>query len=73
MFLKHLVQLHKDFPKLKIVLEHASSAAAVECVMTVSYLRSNLLEILLAAPSLSIIFNWSLMIGLDAATTFASQ
>lgn len=31
-FLKHLVQLHKDFPKLKIVLEHATSQAAVETV-----------------------------------------
>jgi dihydroorotase len=32
MFLKHLVQLHKDFPKLKIVLEHATTKAAVETV-----------------------------------------
>ncbi|KAJ3331789.1 Dihydroorotase, partial [Kappamyces sp. JEL0680] len=31
-FLKHLVQLHRDFPKLKIVLEHATSAAAVDVV-----------------------------------------
>jgi dihydroorotase len=30
--LKHLVQLHKDFPNLKIVLEHVTSAAAVETV-----------------------------------------
>jgi dihydroorotase len=31
-FLKHLVQLHKDFPKLRIVLEHATTKAAVETV-----------------------------------------
>ncbi|KAI8910328.1 hypothetical protein EDD86DRAFT_190006 [Gorgonomyces haynaldii] len=31
-FLKHLQQLHKDFPKLKIVLEHATTKAAVEMV-----------------------------------------
>jgi dihydroorotase len=31
-FLKHLIQLHKDFPSLKIVLEHATSKDAVECV-----------------------------------------
>ncbi|KAI9033320.1 hypothetical protein DFJ74DRAFT_652026 [Hyaloraphidium curvatum] len=31
-FLGHLVQLHKDFPKLKIVLEHATSKAAVDTV-----------------------------------------
>jgi dihydroorotase len=32
MFLRHLVQLHKDFPKLKIVLEHATTKAAVDTV-----------------------------------------
>lgn len=32
LFLKHLVQLHKDFPKLRIVLEHATTKAAVETV-----------------------------------------
>ena len=32
LFLKHLVQLHKDFPRLKIVLEHATSKDAVEMV-----------------------------------------
>ena len=26
-FLKHLQQLHKDFPKLRIVLEHATTKA----------------------------------------------
>jgi dihydroorotase len=31
-FLRHLVQLHADFPKLRIVLEHATTAAAVETV-----------------------------------------
>ena len=31
-FLKHLKQLHTDFPKLKIVLEHASTKAAVDMV-----------------------------------------
>eukprot|EP00128_Syssomonas_multiformis_P007862 Colp12_sorted_trinity150504_noHs@33988 len=31
-FLEHLEQLHKDFPKLKIVLEHVTTAAAVEKV-----------------------------------------
>jgi dihydroorotase len=31
-FLKHLVKLHRDFPTLKIVLEHATTRAAVECV-----------------------------------------
>ena len=31
-FLKHLKQLHTDFPKLKIVLEHATTRAAVEMV-----------------------------------------
>jgi len=31
-FLKHLVQLHKDFPTLKIVLEHATTKAAVDLV-----------------------------------------
>lgn len=31
-FLKHLVKLHKDFPNLKIVLEHATTADAVETV-----------------------------------------
>ena len=34
MFLHHLKKLHKDFPRLKIVLEHASSAEAVECVLS---------------------------------------
>jgi dihydroorotase len=31
-FLKHLVKLHQDFPRLKIVLEHATTRAAIECV-----------------------------------------
>ncbi|KAJ3326451.1 hypothetical protein HDU93_002436 [Gonapodya sp. JEL0774] len=31
-FLQHLVTLHRDFPRLKIVLEHATTQAAVECV-----------------------------------------
>jgi dihydroorotase len=31
-FLSHLEKLHRDFPKLKIVLEHATSEAAVEMV-----------------------------------------
>lgn len=31
-FLKHLVKLHKDFPNLKIILEHATTAEAVETV-----------------------------------------
>ena len=32
MFLKYLVELHTDFPNLKIVLEHATTKAAVDCV-----------------------------------------
>lgn len=31
-FLPHLVTLHHRFPRLRIVLEHATSRAAVECV-----------------------------------------
>ncbi|KAF8314750.1 Dihydroorotase [Clavulina sp. PMI_390] len=31
-FLPHLIRLHKEFPKLRIVLEHATSRAAVETV-----------------------------------------
>jgi dihydroorotase len=31
-FLKHLAQLHQDFPRLKIVLEHATTKEAVELV-----------------------------------------
>ncbi|KAF8592358.1 Dihydroorotase [Ramaria rubella] len=31
-FLPHLVSLHSRFPKLRIVLEHATTRAAVECV-----------------------------------------
>ncbi|KXS10734.1 Dihydroorotase [Gonapodya prolifera JEL478] len=31
-FLHHLVKLHDDFPRLRIVLEHATTEAAVECV-----------------------------------------
>lgn len=31
-FLKHLKQLHSDFPSLRIVLEHATTRAAVEMV-----------------------------------------
>ncbi|KAJ3084168.1 dihydroorotase [Rhizoclosmatium globosum] len=31
-FLSHLKQLHKDFPKLRIVLEHATTKAAVDAV-----------------------------------------
>ncbi len=38
-FLKHLKQLHHDFPRLRIVLEHATSRAAVEMVGVVLYLR----------------------------------
>lgn len=32
LFLKHLKQLHLDFPKLKIVLEHATTSEAIELV-----------------------------------------
>ncbi|TPX34552.1 dihydroorotase [Synchytrium microbalum] len=32
MFLEHLKQLHHDFPRLRIVLEHATTRAAVEMV-----------------------------------------
>ena len=32
LFLTHLKQLHTDFPNLKIVLEHATSKAAVDMV-----------------------------------------
>ncbi|TCD66998.1 hypothetical protein EIP91_000678 [Steccherinum ochraceum] len=32
LFLPHLIQLHSAFPKLRIVLEHATTRAAVECV-----------------------------------------
>lgn len=32
LFLSHLKQLHADFPRLKIVLEHASTKAAVDMV-----------------------------------------
>lgn len=32
LFLKHLKQLHTDFPRLKIVLEHATTKAAVDMV-----------------------------------------
>lgn len=31
-FLTHLIKLHQDFPSLKIVLEHATTMKAVECV-----------------------------------------
>ena len=31
-FLPHLRKLHAQFPKLRIVLEHATTRAAVECV-----------------------------------------
>ncbi|KAN0063311.1 dihydroorotase [Thecaphora frezii] len=31
-FLQHLFQIHKDFPNLRIVLEHATTAKAVEAV-----------------------------------------
>jgi dihydroorotase len=31
-FLKHLETLHKDFPRLRIVLEHATTKEAVETV-----------------------------------------
>ncbi|KAL1923299.1 uncharacterized protein VTP21DRAFT_8279 [Calcarisporiella thermophila] len=31
-FLTHLAQLHRDFPRLRIVLEHATTRAAVEMV-----------------------------------------
>jgi dihydroorotase len=33
-FLEHLVSLHKRFPKLRIVLEHATTQEAVETVRT---------------------------------------
>lgn len=36
-FLKHLAQLHRDFPKLRIVLEHATTKAAVEMVGRTQY------------------------------------
>lgn len=32
LFLEHLEKIHKAFPKLRIVLEHATTRAAVECV-----------------------------------------
>lgn len=32
LFLSHLQKLALDFPKLRIVLEHATTAEAVECV-----------------------------------------
>ncbi|KAI8815298.1 hypothetical protein BJ742DRAFT_670937 [Cladochytrium replicatum] len=48
-FLKHLAELHHDFPKLRIVLEHATTKAAVDmvkslgdtvgCTITVHHLR----------------------------------
>lgn len=31
-FLPHLLEIHAKFPKLRIVLEHVTTAAAVECV-----------------------------------------
>lgn len=31
-FLPHLLEIHRKFPKLRIVLEHCTTAAAVECV-----------------------------------------
>lgn len=31
-FLQHLVKLHKDFPRLRIVLEHATTQQAVDTV-----------------------------------------
>ncbi|SCV68582.1 BQ2448_703 [Microbotryum intermedium] len=33
-FLPHLREIHNKFPKLRIVLEHCTTAAAVECVKT---------------------------------------
>ncbi|SCZ95394.1 BZ3501_MvSof-1269-A2-R1_Chr1-3g01694 [Microbotryum saponariae] len=33
-FLPHLREIHTKFPKLRIVLEHCTTAAAVECVKT---------------------------------------
>ncbi|KAL8284259.1 hypothetical protein RQP46_005008 [Phenoliferia psychrophenolica] len=33
-FLPHLLEIHRKFPKLRIVLEHCTTAAAVECVKT---------------------------------------
>lgn len=30
-FLPHLLEIHRKFPKLRIVLEHCTTAAAVEC------------------------------------------
>jgi dihydroorotase len=32
LFLTHLRKLAADFPKLRIVLEHATTAEAIECV-----------------------------------------
>lgn len=32
LFLSHLQKLALDFPKLRIVLEHATTAEAIECV-----------------------------------------
>ena len=37
-FLQHLFKIHKAFPKLRIVLEHATTAAAVEAVSTIIYI-----------------------------------
>lgn len=31
-FLPHLLSIHRKFPKLRIVLEHCTTSAAVECV-----------------------------------------
>jgi dihydroorotase len=33
-FLHHLIQLHRDFPRLRIVMEHVTTAAAVETVLS---------------------------------------
>ena len=77
-FLEHLKQLHTDFPKLKIVLEHATTKAAVEMVrspLSVErklIIRSNRLEIPLAAQLRYI--TWLLLstIGPETVTIFAS-
>ncbi|KAI9355435.1 hypothetical protein DFJ73DRAFT_623688 [Zopfochytrium polystomum] len=36
-FLKHLAELHADFPKLRIVLEHATTKAAVDLVKSLGH------------------------------------
>jgi dihydroorotase len=38
-FLKHLAELHRDFPRLRIILEHATTKNAVDMVRTVQQTR----------------------------------